>query len=802
MKNLVLLILMLISFSFASTSLNVGIYENAPLSYINTQTKEKEGLFIDILKNIAKKENLNLNFIPCKFQHCLKLLKNKKIDILGPIAYSDKRAKEILFLDVSILSNWGVVYTKKNTYIKNFLDLRNKKIGALKQDIYVNFFLEHTREFKVNTKIVLFNTYNDIFKAIEDKQIFAGIGGKLLYYGVYKKFPNIKASSIIFKPVNLTFALNKQDVKLKKLLDTDLKKYKIDENSKYYEILNQYLTIKTNRPYLKWIILTFIVLFLLVISLLYINKLLKYKINKATRKLFDAKNIIKKNLSNQIYLTNIITTVKDVNQLLLEKTTKREKFKDICDKISENEIYSFCLVAHIDATGTVSVVAKSRHDIAHQIEDILQGIKIEENPIFSKVYKSKNSHMRKITGRILYVCKENCEFSYSLSVPIFVDAKLTHIICVLTTNPNGFKDKEIELINELSGDIGLWLTLEKHKKDKEASYKQIVLSLNKTVEARDPYTAGHDERVQKYTQEIAKAMHLSTKEEITLEKAALIHDIGKIKIPDSILLKPGKLTSVEYEIIKEHPQAAYDMLSDVIFLQDEMDVILHHHERYDGSGYPQGLKKDEIPILSQILSIADTYDAMTTNRIYKQAKSKEEALRELDSLRDISFSSNLIDIAIKIFSGLPLNQKIHQTPIGELEEARFSYFFRDNLTTCYNKNFLQFIYLENHFSKYQFLYTINLKKFTAYNNLFGWENGDKFLTDFSNFLRDIFHTKKIFRIKGDDFFILSKKKSKVKKDDILKNRLFNEQIISIDLQQIKISQIKNIDDLKNIIRLI
>jgi len=793
---------MLTSFLFASTSLQVGIYENAPLSFINTKTNEKEGLFIDILKDIAKKQNFNLSFTPCKFQQCLTLLKNKKIDILGPIAYSSQRAKDMLFSNVTVLSNWGVIYIKNSTHIKNFLDLENKKIGALKQDIYINSFIEHAREFKIDTKIVLFNTYDDVFKAIESGKVFAGIGGRLLYYGVYKKFPNIKKSGIIFKPINLTFALNKQDIQLKKLLDNDLKNYKIDENSKYYKILNQYLTIKPNRLYLMWVILAFAILFLLVISLLYINKLLKYRVTKATKKLFDAKNIIKQNLIDQIYLTNIITTVKDVNQLLLEKTDKIKKLKDICDKISENEIYSFCLVAYINKSNSISIIAKSEHDIAQQIKDTLQKKSIDKNPIFNEVYKNKKIHMHKITGQILYMCKENCEFSYSLSVPIFVDAKLTHIICVLTTNPNGFKVKEIELIDELSGDIGLWLTLEKHKKDKEDSYEQIVLSLNKTIEARDPYTAGHDERVQKYAQEIAITMGLSKKKKATLEKAALIHDIGKIKIPDSILLKPGKLTNVEYEIIKEHPQAAYDMLSDVIFLQDEMNVILHHHERYDGSGYPQGLKKDEIPILSQILSIADTYDAMTTNRIYKQAKTKEEALRELDSLRDISFSSDLIDIAIKIFSKFPLNQKIHQTPIDELEEARFSYFFRDSLTTCYNKKFLQFIYLENHFSKYQFLYIVNLKKFTIYNNLFGWENGDKFLIDFSNFLRDIFSTDKIFRVKGDDFIILTKNESSVTKVDILKNRLFNNQAISIDMQQIRISKIKDIDDLKNIIRLI
>jgi len=800
MKNFILIFLLFFSFSYARTSLRVGIYENAPLSFVDSKTKTKKGLFVDILKDIAKKESLVLNFVPCSFQKCLKLLKDKKIDILGPIAYSDERAKSILFLDENVLSNWGVVYIRKDTNIKNFLDLRNKKIGVLKQDIYTSFFLENIKDFKVKVEIVSFDTYDDIFKAIKNRQIFAGIGGRLLYYSKQKEFPNIKPSGVIFKPTNLTFALNKQDREFKKLLDNYLKNYKIDKNSKYYKILNQYLTLKISRPYLKRVIFAFITLLLLVSSLLYINKLLKRRVEKATKKLFDAKNTIKKNLYDQLYLTNIITTVKDVNQLLLENIPKDRKLNNICNKIAENKIYSFCLIVSINTQGNTKVVAKSDHSIAQKIVDILQKQKTVENIMLGKAYKNKSLHVYKIAEQALGICEEECEFSYSLSVPIFVDMESTHIICVFTVNPDGFRSKEIELIDELSGDIGLWLTLEKHKEDKEKSYEQIVLSLNKTIEARDPYTAGHDERVQKYSQAIAKAMHISKENIAVLEKAALVHDIGKIKIPDAILLKPGKLTSIEYDIIKKHPQTAYDMLSGVSFLQDEVNVILCHHERYDGSGYPRGLKKDEIPILSQILSIADTYDAMTTNRIYKHAKDKEEALKELDSLRDISFSDALVSVAIKVFSKLPFNQKVYQTPLDELEEARFSYFFRDNTTNCYNKKFLQFIYLENHFFKYRFLYTINLKKFTAYNNQYGWESGDKFLADFSTFLEYIFNSNKVFRVKGDDFIVLTKEQSGIMKDDILKTKLFENKSVSVDLQQIETSKIRNINDLKNIVR--
>nr|WP_300003615.1 HD-GYP domain-containing protein [Tissierella sp.] len=157
-----------------------------------------------------------------------------------------------------------------------------------------------------------------------------------------------------------------------------------------------------------------------------------------------------------------------------------------------------------------------------------------------------------------------------------------------------------------------------------------IQSLSKALDAKDSYTSGHASRVEEYSVKLAKEYGLSLGEIENIKTAAILHDIGKIGIVDDILNKNGKLTDEEFQKIKEHPSVGADIIGEISFLKDVSKIIRHHHERYDGKGYPQGLKGDEIPIESSILSIADSYDAMTSNRPYRGALTRMEALREIN----------------------------------------------------------------------------------------------------------------------------------------------------------------------------
>lgn len=161
-------------------------------------------------------------------------------------------------------------------------------------------------------------------------------------------------------------------------------------------------------------------------------------------------------------------------------------------------------------------------------------------------------------------------------------------------------------------------------------YISTIQALNKTMEAKDPYTSGHANRVEEFAVGLAEFHGLPFNTVQDVKTAAILHDIGKLGIDDSILNKAGKLTQEEYALIMRHPSIGADIISNVDFLKKVTKMVKHHHEKYDGTGYPDGLAGDDIPIEACILAIADSYDAMISDRPYRKALSKEEALREIE----------------------------------------------------------------------------------------------------------------------------------------------------------------------------
>ena len=181
-------------------------------------------------------------------------------------------------------------------------------------------------------------------------------------------------------------------------------------------------------------------------------------------------------------------------------------------------------------------------------------------------------------------------------------------------------------------------------------YISTIQTLSKTIEARDPYTSGHANRVEEYSVMLAKEIGLSTEKIRDIKTAALLHDIGKIAIDDSILNKSSRLTSEEYAQIMKHPGVGADIISKMDFFKNIKEIVRYHHERYDGKGYPEGLVGDDIPLEACILAIADAYDAMTSDRPYRQALDKGQALKEIEKNAGTQFHPDLAKTFVSIMS--------------------------------------------------------------------------------------------------------------------------------------------------------
>ena len=168
-------------------------------------------------------------------------------------------------------------------------------------------------------------------------------------------------------------------------------------------------------------------------------------------------------------------------------------------------------------------------------------------------------------------------------------------------------------------------------------------ALSATVDARDTYTAGHSRRVRELAFAIGRELNLPSEELETLNQAALLHDIGKIAVPDAILLKHGPLSPAEWQLMRAHPQEGARIIEKLGYLEDVVPAIRHHHERQDGQGYPDGLEGDAIPLAARIIHVADALDAMTTRRVYREAMSLEHALDELRRGRGTDFCARCVD---------------------------------------------------------------------------------------------------------------------------------------------------------------
>ena len=250
----------------------------------------------------------------------------------------------------------------------------------------------------------------------------------------------------------------------------------------------------------------------------------------------------------------------------------------------------------------------------------------------------------------------------------------------------------------------------------------------KLLELRDAYTKGHTERGVLYALEIGKAMGLTEEELRDLEVGGHIHDIGKVAIPDVILLKPAKLTEKEYEVMKLHVKLGYELVKDLDLPERSVEVLLYHQEKYDGTGYPFGKKGEEIPLLARIYTVADSFEAMTSRRVYKKAKPWKVALEELEELAGIHFDPDIVPYAIRVLSNMKESIVVIPEIDTELEKIRWSFYYLDFTGAIKGDLFLPT--LEAFIEKGEpFCFTVfDIQNLFEINRKYGWEKGNEVLT--------------------------------------------------------------------------
>jgi response regulator RpfG family c-di-GMP phosphodiesterase len=235
-----------------------------------------------------------------------------------------------------------------------------------------------------------------------------------------------------------------------------------------------------------------------------------------------------------------------------------------------------------------------------------------------------------------------------ICAPLMIRGNAFGLLSVRKKRNRGlFSQKDLHYVMSLTKRASLNLENKLLYESLYANVLDTFKSLIASIQIRDQYTEEHSMRVTERSMLIARSMNCPEREIDCLQVAGVLHDIGKIAIPDAVLLKPDRLTDEEYGIIKNHPHLGETILTPIALYEREREIILHHHERWDGRGYPKGLAGEEIPLLARIIAVADTFDAITNNRPYRSAQSVEVAVDEINKNRNKQFESRVVDHFLK-----------------------------------------------------------------------------------------------------------------------------------------------------------
>ncbi|MBI4690760.1 MAG: GAF domain-containing protein [Nitrospirae bacterium] len=238
-----------------------------------------------------------------------------------------------------------------------------------------------------------------------------------------------------------------------------------------------------------------------------------------------------------------------------------------------------------------------------------------------------------------------------ICVPVKTKDKVLGVLQAINKQSDRFDDEDMAILSALANQVAVAIENANLYRELKDAFYGTAEALAETIEKRDPYTGGHTKRVMNYSLVIGRAMGLVRTELETLKLSAILHDIGKIGVRDNVLLKEGRLEPAELELMNMHPRYGSDILSHVKQLKDVIPGMRGHHEKYDGTGYPDGLKNNEIPLTARIIAVADTFDAMTTDRPYRKALNAEAAFDELRRYAGKQFDPMVVDAFFKAWKG-------------------------------------------------------------------------------------------------------------------------------------------------------
>ncbi len=369
-------------------------------------------------------------------------------------------------------------------------------------------------------------------------------------------------------------------------------------------------------------------------------------------------------------LNRALKVVTECDQVLVRATDEKKLLSDICEIIVNLGGYKFAWVGEApdDNRGPVLPLAHAGHEQGYLDVMAIRLPPEEREPVSEAIITRKPQIIRRLDAHPIQASwhSQAVKRGYAalIVLPLKEDDHIFGTLNIYSAGSDVFDAEEVKLLTELSDDLAYGIVSlharaqgRKAAEELQESYKKLSTIFEQTVNAlasavgkRDPYTTDHQRRVTVLASAIAQEMELNEEQVNGLRLAGMLHDIGKLAVPSEILSKPTRLSPAEFTIIKTHPRVASDILRAIEFPWPISDIVLQHHERIDGSGYPQGLSEENILLETRILSVADVVEAISSHRPYRPAYSLEYTLEEISKNKGIIYDADAVDACIRLFT--------------------------------------------------------------------------------------------------------------------------------------------------------
>ncbi len=651
-KVLTLILVIMISITIYSEKVLkvVGDISYPPFSFPD-QDGNPQGICVDLWKLWSKKTGIRVDYRLLPWEEAQKLVLEGKADVADFMFYSEERDKYFDFSKHYTKVTTSIYFHKDLAGIRSVEDLKGFLIGVKKGDFAVEYLKKHAR----NSSLIMFDTYDEILKAAKKGEIKIFVMDDppanyyLLKYGVFEKF---RKTDPIYEEL-VYCSVKEGNHELLKLINEGFSMISKEEKER---IFNKWLKKKIFPPvFWKYLFISLMILAGIFTIVILWNRELKRRIRKATKELIDKENELNK-MYTELKKKNL--EVERAYSLLKEQSAKIGRIIKLISNISphvdQNELMEMLLNTLLDVLpefekGRVyfrendkrwrCIATKGYNDSLKNYlfnEEWLIIPKKEEIVVLDDIGEHlKGKLPQDILNTILDIKK-------SVGIGVGCNGTPVFLFFLDKTEKTDISEASRKVLKNFSKLISIFTCLKIFMNRESAYRREVINAMLFLLEKKAPFIKGHSMRVAKLSALIAKKMGFTRDEIDRIFWAGILHDIGKFGIPEKVLMKRS-YTDEEMNLIRKHPQISADIVENIEHLRPLADIIRYHHERWDGKGYPKGLKGEEIPLFARILAVADTFD-----NLMNEYKDYRKVIHELERLSWEQLDGNVVKALLSV----------------------------------------------------------------------------------------------------------------------------------------------------------